>query len=162
MPPPPTPAHSNNKIRLSASFWKELIHKFSVQIFHGCHLTDRHPNHLASRVYLPKSHRTIKQFLNRHMKMTPSLYTWAQCKQRRQKMSISWFLPRKDLIAYFSSCCLSAWLLISLHLGVHCSPSLWDTDGSWHTLKHEESLRTKIKGLGNHKGLRGNQEPGPR
>ena len=75
-------------------------------------------------------------------------------------MPISQFLPRKDLIAYFPSRCLRAWLLINLYLSAHCNPSLWDTDGSWHTPKHQESLRTKIKGLDNHKGLRGNQEVG--
>lgn len=34
-------------------------------------------------------------------------------------------------------------LLISLHLGADSNSTLWDIDGSWHTLNYWEPLRTK-------------------
>lgn len=46
------------------------------------------------------------------------------------KMLISQFLPRKDLTAYFSSCCLRFWILISLHVAAD-----WDSLGSLKELE---------------------------
>ena len=54
-----------------------------------------------------------------------------------------------------------AWNPVLIRLNIHddCDP-LWDTDGSWHTLKLVGATKSKGRGLDNHKDLRNNQEHG--
>ena len=53
-----------------------------------------------------------------------------QAPQREEtKVPVSQFLPGRVLSAYFLSCCLSVWFLITLQLGADCNPLIWNTDG---------------------------------
>jgi len=40
------------------------------------------------------------------------------------------------IFAYIKSCCLRAWLPVSLKLGVQQDSSLWNMDRSWHSLSN--------------------------
>lgn len=42
--------------------------------------------------------------------------------REQEKMPISQSFLARDLTLYVTSCCLSIWLLISMHLGAHCDP----------------------------------------
>lgn len=154
-------SHFNNKSKLPLSPRKELVHLSSTLT---CHPRNRSPNHLAliaSRVCILESQRTIA-YINAVFK-----WAWEHSHSFISRLSAEgidknahfYFLSRRGLTAYFTSCYLGVHLLISLHLSDDCNLLFWDTDGSWHTLNSWEPLEQRCSS-DNHKVWRGKQEPG--
>ena len=120
---------------------KNLYTNLVSKVFVAATWQTGHLNHLAlitSRPYIHKSHRTIAKKKKKKKKRrrssfmsgtgtAPNIYIpWLNAERVGKNAQ---FLAWNGLIAYFPSCCLRDWLLITLHLHAHWNLSLWDTEG---------------------------------
>lgn len=103
----PSPWSLTGQLKLASVFLEQVIDtSIRSSWFCSCHPGDAFLDHLANRTCI---HRYKETLLNQ-------ISLQLSAKREQTEMAIFQFFPERDILAYFNSCCLRVWPLVSLTL----------------------------------------------